>query len=479
MLPWSRRQLLNPIKPFYFNSEVIAAIRCRNQFKCKYYATKDPNDWEKYRQQRNRVVSLRRKAIKEHFAKQCSASTGNPRKFWSVFKPYLFSRKNQTSESIQLAEGETIFQEQSKIEDILNNHFLSGISAPTVPDPKNHHSIFIIKNNFSPTEVFNFSSVSESVVAELLKSLNIRKATGCDLIPPRALKEGYPSLSRPICSLVNQIITRMEIPSFWKQIGEVLPFLKSGDAMDKTNYRPVTILRAISKVFEKCLCPQLTSYFETIFPTTLTAYRKNHSCCTTLLRLTEDWKIEADLNNIIGATLIHLSKAFDRLPHNLLLAKLSAYGVSLEGLELLTNYVKNRTQCVRLGNTRSTTGKLTSGVPQGSVLGPHLFNIFINDLFYNIKKARILAYADDKQLYFNNANARIVQKTLNSELAVVSSWITHNGLLLNPKKCESLIFRRINSKSNQTEGDKINFSVDGTLIEPSTMHLQITGGAHR
>ncbi|XP_067036394.1 uncharacterized protein [Acropora muricata] len=222
--PLVQKTIAKP-KPFYFNSEVIAAIRCRNQFKREYYATKDSNDWEKYRQQRNRVVSLRRKAIKEHFAKQCSASTGNPREFWSVFKPYLFSRKNQTSESIQLAEGETIFQEQSKIADILNNHFLSGISAPAVPDPKNHHSIFTIKNNFSPTEVFNFSSVSESVVAELLKSLNIRKATGCDLIPPRALKEGYPSFSHPICSLVNQIITRREIPSIWKH-GEVLAVMQ-------------------------------------------------------------------------------------------------------------------------------------------------------------------------------------------------------------------------------------------------------------
>ena len=124
------------------------------------------------------------------------------------------------SESILLAEGATIFKEQSKIADILNNHFLSGISAPALPDLKNHKSISTIKNNFSPTEVFNFSLVSESVVAELLQSLNIRKATGCDLIPPRALKEGYPSLSRPICFLINHIITRREIPSTWKH-GEV------------------------------------------------------------------------------------------------------------------------------------------------------------------------------------------------------------------------------------------------------------------
>jgi len=109
-----------------------------------------------------------------------------------------------------------------------------------------------------------------------------------------------------------------------------------------------------------------------------------------------------------------------------------------------------------------------SGVPQGSVLGPHLFDIFINDLFHNITKAKISAYADDKQLYFSNANTRIVQKTLNSELAVVSSWITDNGLLLNPEKCKSLIFRRTNSKHNQAEEEKIHFWVDGTLIEPST-----------
>ena len=107
------------------------------------------------------------------------------------------------SESILLAEGATIFKEQSKIAHILNNHFLSGISAPALPDPKNHNSISTIKNNFSATEVFNFSSVSESVVAELLQSLNIRKATGCDLIPPQS-SERRISQSQPTNLFPNQ-----------------------------------------------------------------------------------------------------------------------------------------------------------------------------------------------------------------------------------------------------------------------------------
>lgn len=105
--------------------------------------------------------------------------------------------------------------------------------------------------------------MSHTHVEELLKSLNTRKATGCDQIPVRVLKEGHPSLGRPISSLINQVITRREIPSTWKH-GELLPSFKCEDPMDKTNHRPVIILPAISKVFEKCICPQLTSHFDNI-----------------------------------------------------------------------------------------------------------------------------------------------------------------------------------------------------------------------
>ena len=221
-------------------------------------------------------------------------------------------------------------------------------------------------------------------------------------------------------------------------------------------------------MFEKSVSPLLTAYFEAIFSGSLTAYRKQHSCLSTLLRLTEDWKSELDHNNIIGTVLIDLSKAFDRLAHNLLLEKLLTYGIGSKSLKLLASYLKNRTQCVKLGNIRSSHGNLMSGVPQGSVLGPHLFNIFVNDLvFYNVKKAKLSAYADDKQLYFSHREALTLQHTLNSELAIVSNWICDNGLILNTKKCESLLFRRPKTQRNQLNKEGISFSVNGTVIRPT------------
>ena len=137
-------------------------------------------------------------------------------------------------------------------------------------DNKDHASISRLK---TPAEEFNLKRVSKAQVEELSKNINIRKATGCDQIPARALKEGYSSLSLPISSLINKVITTGEVPSTWKH-GEVLPSFKCEGPMDKTNYRPVTILPAISKVFEKSVCPQLTAHIEAIFSGFLTAYRK-------------------------------------------------------------------------------------------------------------------------------------------------------------------------------------------------------------
>ena len=161
-----------------------------------------------------------------------------------------------------------------------------------------------------------------------------------------------------------------------------------------------------------------------------------------LLHLIEDWKGALDKNSVVGTMITDLSKTCDLIPHDLFLAKLSAYGISTHSLNLLKSCLTNRRQRVRVEDFRSDISYVNSGVPQGSVLGPLLFNIFINDLFYFIKEAKLSNYADDNQLYFADTDPAVVEHVVSKELVVVCEWFRNNKMILNPEKCKALVLSR-------------------------------------
>ena len=134
--------------------------------------------------------------------------------------------------------------------------------------------------------------------------------------------------------------------------------------------------------------------------------------------------------------------------------------------------IKNRTQCVKLRNIRSSHENLMSGVPQGSMFGSNLFNVFVNDLFYSVKKAKLSTYADDKQLYFSPGDVQTLQRTPNSKLAVVSSWISDNSLILNTKKCKSFLFRRSKTQCHQKNEENISLSINATVTKLLGVHIE-------
>ena len=164
------------------------------------------------------------------------------------------------------------------------------------------------------------------------------------------------------------------------------------------NYRPISVLNTLSKTFEKNLKEQLIPSLDETLRTFIAAYRRAYSTQHVLIRLVEEWKSKLDNDFLVGSIFMDLSKAFDSIPHELIIAKLHAYGFDENALVLIHSYLRKRKQNVRVHKVYSSFQHIVSGVPQGSVLGPIIFNFYINDLFFFIKQATIYNYADDNTL---------------------------------------------------------------------------------
>ena len=221
---------------------------------------------------------------------------------------------------------------------------------------------------------------------------------------------------------------------------------KNDDRLRKENYRPISILNTFSKVFERYILEELTPFFNVTMSQFLSAYRKNFSCQNVLLRLIEQWRQHLDSNKVVGAILMDLSKAFDCLPHDLLIAKLEAYGLNREMVKLVYSYLKDRKQAVKVKGFVGILKSIISGVPQGSILGPILFNIFINDLFYFIEGSNLHNFADDNTLS-DNANCieeLIIKLEGLSDNAI--DWMDNNYMIANPAKFHAILLTK--SRSN-------------------------------
>ena len=245
-------------------------------------------------------------------------------------------------------------------------------------------------------------------MARAINNLDPCKATGCDGISAKLLILSQAIITPHLTSIFNTCIDTGTFPDLCK-LADVKPIFKKADPLVKKNYRPVSILTAISKLFEKLLEGQLQLFQNSILHPSVSAFRPVHSCQSVFLKLTEDIRLELDRGQITGLVLMDLSNAFDSIPHPLFISKLHAYGMTCSALNLITSYLTERKQRVNLRGCTSNYAIITTGVPQGSVLGSMFFNLFLNDIFFAVNEAVMYSYADDNTL---KANANEVKKIL-------------------------------------------------------------------
>ena len=201
------------------------------------------------------------------------------------------------------------------------------------------------------------------------------------------------------------------------------------------------------KLYEKVLLDQIYEAFYWGLSPNLSGFLKGHSCCTALLKLTEYWRACLDRREAVAAVAIDRSKAFDPVCHPLLLAKLKAYGFTHDALEIMTAYLIGR-RPVKLGGVHSTWRNIKTGVPQGSLLGPLLFNMYVNDLNYFVTNTSLRLYADDTTQYASDVSPMVLQFVINSDLSVLSRWFRIDVLQINPLKHKLLPLVRLHTSTN-------------------------------
>ena len=442
----------------FITKNLRKAIMKRSALKKRANFSNNPEIIKLYKKQRNYVVNLSRKVKTEYFQKHMphGASSKN---FWKFCKPFSSNKTTNFDDKIILVEKGEVVSKNEEIATHFNNYFNDitkglNIKKWCIPDDlsddplmnairkyENHPSIIKIKSSVETTQLFDFNFGSSDDICKIINSLDPTKKTS-GAIPTKIVKLTNKQICKDLANCINECIKQNKFPNELK-IADITPILKKDDPLDKTNYRPISILPTASKIFERILFNQLQRFSNKILWPLLCGFRKGYSTQYALINLLQKWQKCLDASDgIVGTLLMNLSKVYDCVNHDLIIAKLEAYGVGENSLRLIQDYLSQRQQRVKVGSSLSEWLEIILGVPQGSILGPILFNVFINDLLLFIKETDISNFADDANLYACGKESDTISFKLEIETSTAIQWLKDNEMVANPSKFQLMFLSK-------------------------------------
>ena len=363
------------------------------------------------------------------------------KKLWSCIKT-IISHKSSSSPAINKVKDKDgrVTSDPSQMSNIFNDFYVNIANEITKTIPLTPKAPLDYLTKRVSNSLF-LAPVTQIEVEDIISILNPSKSVGPNSMPIRLLKVIGSSISPLLALLVNQSFQSGTFPNKLK-IARVISLFKKGNPELPSNYRPISLLPIFSKIFEKLMYKRLYRFLEIhkVLYSLQFGFQENHSIDHALVSLTEAIRNTLDNKRFGCGIFIDLQKAFDTVNHAILLSKLEHYGVRGCALEWFRSYLSDRNQYVSLNGSNSDLLSVTCGVPQGSVLGPLLFLIYISDLPNSYKRLTFYLFADDTNIYHESQDFANLTKTVNKEPRLVKKWLDANKLSLNTEKTNYIIF---------------------------------------
>ena len=420
----------------WITGDIKKLMAMRDKTKQDAIRTKSTDLFSRYKEIKNAINKLCKKARCEYYSNLITESMDKPHKLWKAIKKVLPGKTKQSTTILQDEEG--IFSKPPEVANCFNR-FFTNIGFNLASKFPSGLQISNPYPNFKQT--FYFKPININYTLKELQTLKTSKATGLDNISARLLRDAAVIVADPLNKIMNHSLKTGIVPSVWKE-ARVSPIFKSDCPTSPSNYRPVSIIPVCMKIFERAVQIQLVSYLteHSILYHQQSGFRKKHSTQTAITDVTDYILSNMDNGNLTGAVYLDLKKAFDTVDLESLLFKLQCLGIGGDELKWFNNYINDRRQCVQHATSVSEKLPISCGVPQGSILGPTLFTLFLNDIVTSVSHAKIVLYADDTILLFSAKTTCDIKSILNGDLKNVSAWFQRNKLHLNTKKCKWTLF---------------------------------------
>ena len=439
-VPMRDRRPANNAKPKWWNIDIRNILLAKKRAYRRYKSTQsqaDKLEYTRIRRETKRLIKISKKLQELHIASNCKE---NPKEFFR----YINEKKvlKSTIGPLLSAEGEIVTDER-EIADVLNDYFASVFTV------EENRRVEAIPHQMNVAAQLLLIDITEEDVMRVIDKLKICKSPGPDKIYPRILKEVKEAICKPLCVIFNLSLRTGKVVREWK-LANVTPLFKKGDKSNPGNYRPISLTSVVCKLMESILRDKIVKFLEenNIIRDSQHGFRNKRSCLTNLLDFLYDIYEMYEEGRAVDIIYLDFQKAFDKVPHKKLLNKLEYHGIRGHIHCWISDWLSNRKQRVVLNGKFSDWRNVSSGVPQGSVLGPILFLIYINDLDENVK-CKISKFADDTKIA-NRVISLSQQQELQNDLNTLGEWAVDSQMFFNVDKCKVLHIGNRNVQANYT-----------------------------